>query len=92
MTMQPIEQQVHDAFEIVSLENLFEEEMNCEGRKAAHGDLQCTVEVTHLAASCSMQDIPVCDALVTYKRSQMDQGAACLCGTPAVDCWSYRPI
>ena len=92
--MQPIEAEVvadRFALELVFL-NESSGELQCKGRPEAHGDLTCTVEVTHLAASCSVQDVPVCDALVTYKRSQIDRGVDCLGGHPAVDCWRYRPI
>ena len=37
MTMQPIEKQVTDAFELVRLEELWEQELACEGSTHPHG-------------------------------------------------------
>ena len=94
MSVQPLEAEViaeRFALDLVFL-NEAAEELKCEGRPEAHGADPCSVEVTHLAASCGLRDVPVCGVLVAYKRSQIEQGVSCRCGSPAASCWTYRPI
>jgi hypothetical protein len=90
----PIEREALNATaEILELEESFKDDINCAGADAAHGSNGCTIEVTHIANGCSKHDVPVCESLVTFKRSRIAIGAQCTkCLRLAGDCWSYRPI
>ena len=93
MTMQPIEKQVHDAFEIVSLMNLFEEEIRCESNHKATGKASCTVEVTHITSTCRHSPKRVCRVTGGYyERAIRAEGSCGDCGVPIEDCWKVRPI
>jgi hypothetical protein len=90
--MQPIEKQVHDAFEIVSLEKLFEEEIKCESKHEPDLNPHCSIEVTHRVQSC-VDRLDECASAARVNLELMDLNWTCTgCKRRARDCWTVRPI
>ena len=91
MTMQPIEKQVHDAFEIVSLEKLWDEQLECDIEHADTG-VPCAVVATHRMFSCVPSGFICTPAAEHQQRLIADPKEICVCEVPCADHWRIEPI
>ena len=86
----PIEGQVAEAFEVIELERLWDDELKCE---INHLQGDCTVEVTHRIRWCDGSALMCQAAAVKKTEERATAGSRCsqCLQSTAID-WKIRPI
>ena len=80
--------------EVQALEQIFEQDCDCENEHTSPDNLYCAGQAKYLGLSCS-EPMRLCDAAAAYWNRALRNPRVWLCddcGIPVENCWTIRPI